>query len=67
MNVTGIEWRDLDAHEGRFFSGHGPRRKRKPRGADEEDIVEIHGATEEEPADGLDLLEAPSPLTSWGG
>jgi len=58
MNVTGIEWRDLDPHEGNFSSKRPPRRAPKPVDSDgEDDVVEIHGQAEEETADGLDEFE----------
>jgi hypothetical protein len=60
MNVTGVEWRDLDPHEGKFFSKHPPRRAPKPVDPDEDDVVEIHGPADEETADGLDEFEWPA-------
>jgi hypothetical protein len=57
MNVTGVEWRDLDPHEGKFPSKHPPRRAPKPTDPDEDDVVEIHGPADEETADGLDEFE----------
>lgn len=60
MNVTGVEWRDLDPHEGKFSSKHPPRRAPKPVDPDEDDVVEIHGPADEETADGLDEFEWPA-------
>jgi len=55
MNVTGIEWRDLDPHERKFSSKRPPRRASKPEDSDgNDDIVEIHGEADEDIADGLD-------------
>ncbi len=56
MNVTGVEWRDRETHDGRFFSGRQPRRARQPADGEEEDCVEIHGDGGEEPADGIDTV-----------
>ncbi|HTT60762.1 MAG TPA: hypothetical protein VMG35_02945 [Bryobacteraceae bacterium] len=56
MNVTGVEWRDLDPHDGKFPSKHPPRRPPKPAEDDESDVVEIHGQAGEETADGLDVF-----------
>lgn len=57
MNVTGVDWRDLDPHETRFPSGQRQRRAPKPPETEEDDVVEIHGDAGEEAADGLDVLE----------
>jgi hypothetical protein len=55
MTVTGIEWRDPGAHEGRYAPKR-PLRAHKPADSDD-DIVEIHGQADEEAADGLDEFE----------
>ena len=59
MNVTGIEWRDLDPHESKFPEGSKHRRAHKHPEEDpaDEDIVQIHGQADEETADGLDSLD----------
>ena len=60
MNVTGVEWRDLDPHDGNFFAGQRKRRARKAADSPEdqgEDIVEIHGSDDDQPGDGLDVLD----------
>ena len=57
MNVTGIEWRDPDPHEGQYPSQRPPRRAPKPVESDDDDIVQIHGPADEEAADGLDEFE----------
>jgi hypothetical protein len=57
MNVTGVEWRDLDPHEGKFPFKRAARRATKPVDAEDDDVVEIHGQTDEETADGLDEFE----------
>ena len=60
MNVTGVEWRDLDPHEGRFYPGQGRKRARQPaRVPDEDDVVEILDESADETADGLDVVEDP--------
>jgi len=52
MNVTGIEWRDLDSRERSFPSRRAPRSAPKPAASgDDDDIVEIHGQADEETAD----------------
>jgi len=57
MNVTGIEWRDIDPHESRFPAGQRRRRAPEPADSDDDDVVEIHGQADEETADGLDEFE----------
>ena len=57
MNVTGVEWRDVDPHEPRFPAGQRHRRPPERPDTEEDDVVEIHGEAGEEPADGLDVLE----------
>jgi hypothetical protein len=58
MNVTGVEWRDLDPHDARSLPDRRRQRVPKPAGADEEeDVIEIHGGCSDELADGLDLVE----------
>jgi hypothetical protein len=57
MNVTGAEWRDLDPHEARYPLRNRSRRASESPAADEDDIVEIHGESTEETADGLDEFE----------
>jgi len=58
MNVTSIEWRDLDPQERRFPSKRQPRRAPEPAGSGEDDdVVEIHGQADEQTADGLDEFE----------
>lgn len=54
MNVTGVEWRDLDPHEGKLPFKRAARRPPKPEDSDNDDVVEIHSQTDEETADGLD-------------
>jgi len=54
MNVTGVEWRDLNSREGQFSPKRPPRRVSKPDDSPDDDVVEIHGPAEEEMADGLD-------------
>jgi len=65
MNVTGVEWRDLDSHDDQLLRGRKPRHARLPvADGEEEDSVEIHGEVVEEVADGLDLVEElPEPQT----
>jgi hypothetical protein len=53
MNVTGVEWRDVDPHERQYSSKRPPHRAANPVDPDD-DIVEIHGPSDEETADGLD-------------
>ena len=57
MNVTGIEWRDPESHEGKFSWKHPQRRAPEPAESDDDDVVEIHGEADEETADGLDEFE----------
>jgi hypothetical protein len=57
MNVTGIEWRDIDPHERRFPSGQRRPRAPKLADSDEDDVVEIHSQADEETADGLDEFD----------
>jgi hypothetical protein len=57
MDVTRIDRWDQDPQDGRYSSGRGLRHPRKPPGDEEDDVVQIHGEDEEEPADGLDLVE----------
>jgi hypothetical protein len=54
MNVTSIEWRDIDPHERRFPSGQRRRRAPQPADSGDDDVVEIHSQADEETADGLD-------------
>jgi hypothetical protein len=61
MNVTGVEWRDLDPHGGQDGSKRPPHRAPKPPDPGD-DVVEIHGSGEEESADGLDQIEPPVEL-----
>jgi hypothetical protein len=62
MNVTGVEWRNPDSHEGRFPPKHPLRRS--PKRADlEDDVIEIHDASGEESADELDRIEIEKTLT----
>lgn len=56
MNVTGIEWRGQDPNDGRFAAGARPRRSPRHTETDDEDIVEIHGETEDASA-GEDQLD----------
>ncbi|MGA2136934.1 MAG: hypothetical protein ABSH50_31980 [Bryobacteraceae bacterium] len=57
MNVTGVEWRDLDAHDARVLPDRRRRRAPNPAGADEEeDVIQLHCEDSEEPADGLDVV-----------
>jgi len=53
MTVTGIEWRDPDPREGKFPSKHPLRRALTPADPDGDDVIDIHGETGEETADGL--------------
>jgi len=57
MNVTGIEWRDLDPQE----RGRPAKRASRPRpkrvDSEEEDVIEIHGQADDETADGLDQFD----------
>jgi|HubBroStandDraft_1064217.scaffolds.fasta_scaffold01228_12 hypothetical protein len=57
MNVTGVEWRDPNPPEARYSSKRPQRRTPKAVDADGEDVIEIHGQTDEEIADGLDEFE----------
>jgi len=58
MNVTGVEWRDLDPHEAKYPSKRQPRHAPKPEDdPEQDDVVEIHGQAGEETADGLDEFE----------
>jgi len=41
----------------KFSSKHALRRAPKPVDPDDDDVVEIHGQADEEPADGLDEFE----------
>lgn len=60
MNVTGVEWRDLDPHGARFYPGQRRKRARQPASEpDEDDVVEIRDETADETADGLDMVEDP--------
>jgi len=61
MNVTGIEWRGQDPRDGRFAAAGRQRRGRKPAGSEEDDVVEVHGESGDEPADGLDSVESIEP------
>ena len=59
MTVTGIEWRDPNPRE---YPAKRPLRRvpkpEDPTGDDvDDDIVAIHGAADEETADGLDEFE----------
>lgn len=55
MNVTGVEWRDVDPHESHYPAGDRHRRPPKPPEPDDaEDTVEIHGEAEEDQADSLE-------------
>jgi hypothetical protein len=54
MTVTGVEWRDPDAHEERFRSKKPPLHASKPVDEPDGDVVEIHAEAAEETADGLD-------------
>ena len=58
MNVTGVQWRGEDPREGRFGAGGRSRRVRPavPDHDDDDDIVEVHGESPDETADGLDLI-----------
>jgi hypothetical protein len=56
MNVTGVGWRGPDPREGKFSSKHPLRRALEPADPDD-DVVEIHGLSDEETADGLDEFE----------
>jgi len=53
MNVSGIEWRGPDPRDGKYASQRPPRRAQQPVDPDE-DVVEIHGQSDEEETDGLD-------------
>jgi hypothetical protein len=53
MNVTSVEWRDPDPHEGKFPSKRPVRRAPKPVDFDDEDVVEIRGLADDETAGGL--------------
>jgi hypothetical protein len=57
MNVTGVEWRDPDFHEGKLPPKRPPRRAPKPVDSEDDDVVQIHGEADEETADGLDEFE----------
>jgi hypothetical protein len=57
MNVTGVEWGDLDPHERKFPSKRPPKRAPKPEDSGDDDVVEIHGQADEETADGLDEFD----------
>jgi hypothetical protein len=54
MTVTGVEWRDPDAHDERFRSKKPPVHASKPVDEPDDDVVEIHAEAAEEAADGLD-------------
>jgi hypothetical protein len=56
MNVTGIEWRGPDPRESKSPVKRPPRRAVQAE-EDDTDVVAIHGAAEEETADGLDEFE----------
>jgi len=51
MNVTGVEWRDLDPHDPRFTPGRRPKRARRPESDQEEDILDLHGEADSPPAE----------------
>lgn len=57
MNVTSVEWRDLDPHERRYPSKRPPSRTPKPVDTGDDDVVELHGEAGEEIADGLDEFD----------
>jgi hypothetical protein len=57
MNVTGIEWRDPDPHGGKFASKRPLRRAPEPEDSEDDDVVLIHGQTDEETADGRDEFQ----------
>ena len=55
MNVTGVEWRD--PHEQQYAAGRRQRRNPKPVEPEEDDVIEIHSESGEEPANDVDVLE----------
>ena len=57
MNVTGVEWRDLDPHETHFPAGQRHRRPPKAEEPEEDDVVDLQGDGGEEVGDGLDVVE----------